>query len=183
MAVFHSNFCRKIAVLIIVIIILSILSSCFAGRDPETSAILSEMLSGAEDLPVGRMYTKKSSPGAEDYLSDDLLAALYGSGDAPDVFERVEGISLWTASGFSACEFAVFLCSSRRDTEEIADLCLGRIDIMRHFISSNSEKMSLDSSIKARLDTAKVTIIGRYVIMAVSDDAELVIKTAKAMIS
>lgn len=144
------------------------------------------MLSASKNLPVGRVYTTKSTPGSVDYLSSSLLGTLYGTSDAnyspKSVFSRTESISIWVSSGFYATEFAVFHCPNDKDAAEIADLCLSRIDSMRSFINANSQKLSLDET-KTTLDNAKVKIIGEYVIMAVCVEAEAAIEAAKEVIS
>ena len=179
----HIFFRRRRAVLIALLLLMPILSSCLIGNSPDTSAVLSEMQKTAGDLPAGNTYTTKSTPGAHDHLSESLLTALYGTNGYPEVFGRAESISLWISSGLHACEFAVFLCSNRRDTEEIADLCLGRIDTMQHFVNANSAKLSLEEASSANLKEATVAVVGRYVIMAVSSDAKSAVSAAKEMIS
>ena len=174
---------KTICALLSLIIIALFLTCCGKNNRPKTDAILCAMLSCAKELKAGTVYTTASSPGAPDYLSEGLLEALYGHGDFPDVLGRAESISLRASSGLYAEEFAVFLCRSRRDTEEIADLCLGRIDTIRYFINANSEKLSLDSDISAALDNAKVIISGHYVIMVVSKDPSVAIAAAKELIS
>lgn len=144
------------------------------------------MIAVSKNLPAGRVYTSKSSPGAVDYLSSSLLGMLYGtSGEnysPKSVFSRTESISIWVSSGFYATEFAVFHCKNDKDSAEIADLCLSRIDSMRSFINANSQKLSLEES-KITLDNAKVKIIGEYVIMAICEDSEAAIEAAKEVIS
>ncbi|MEE0969308.1 MAG: hypothetical protein U0M06_08075, partial [Clostridia bacterium] len=88
-----------------------------------------------------------------------------------------------TASGLYASEFAVFLCSSRRDTEEIADLCLARIDSMKLFLNLNSDKLSIAESSRRSAENAKVAIFGNFVVMAVSENAEMSINAARDLIS
>ncbi len=174
---------KTISVLLSIVIVSVLVTSCGRNDRPKTDAVLGAMLSCVNDLKAGTVYTTASSPGAPDYLSESLLEALYGHGDFPDVLGRAESISLRASSGLYAEEFAVFLCSSSRDTEEIADLCLGRIDTIRYFINANSEKLSLDANISVTLDNAKVIISGHYVVMAVSKDASIAIAAAKELIT
>ncbi|MBE6538301.1 MAG: hypothetical protein E7671_02420 [Ruminococcaceae bacterium] len=170
---------RRLACLLAFLLVLLLFSSCSAVSDVSSEHVLAAMISSAKDLPAGKIYTTASSPGAPDYLSQDLLTALYGSGDYPSVFERTREISIWTSSGLYAVEFAVFFCNTDRDTEEIADLCLGRIDDMRRFVNENSDKLSLEQSVIKGLDGAKVIIAKRCVIMAVHSSASIAIDAAK----
>lgn len=169
--------------LLSVFLLLPMLASCFGGKAPETSEVLSAMTSAQSSLPAGNYYTTKSSPGAPDYLSDSVFAALYGSGESPAVMKRTESVSAYISSGLYAFEMAVFLCVSERDTAEIADLCLSRIELMRTFYNTNARRLSLDMSAKENIDNAKVSIIGRYVIMAVCGDAKRAVEAAKDLIS
>ncbi|MBQ8005265.1 MAG: hypothetical protein IJ303_03025 [Clostridia bacterium] len=168
---------------LILLFSLLLLTACSVNKLPSAEEIVAEMLRSQSSLPIGKLYTKSSSPGAADYLSDSLLSALYGREELPDVFERAESIAIWTASGFDSCEFAVFLCKTKNDAEKIADLCLCRIDIMNHFIRSNTKKLSLDTQIINRIEKAKVDIAGRYVIMVLSDDTDSAIKAAKKIVA
>lgn len=175
---------RKMLILFLaLVILLSFFSSCRIGNAPKACDVLSEMLAAAKGLPVGSFYSSKSEKGASNYLSESLMTALYGTDSFPEVFARAEEIAVWLSSGIYACEFAVFLCSNRRDAEEISDLCLGRIDTMRHFINANSERLSLDPSGSENLKNAKVKVVGQYVIMAVWKDADISINAAKELIS
>ncbi len=157
--------------------------SCQKAEGPGSDEILKAMIKSAKDLKTGSVYTTLSSPGASDYLSDNLLLALYGRGQTPDVLKRTFSISLRTSSGLYAEEFAVFHCGSSRDREEIFELCLHRIDSICHFINANSQKLSLDSGINATIDNAKVIILGDYVIMALSKNSDAAIKAARELIS
>lgn len=172
----------KISFCTALILALTLLSSCFA-ENKDTSLIIKEMLSLSADLPAGRIYTTKSTPGAPDYLSESLLSALYGTDKYPRVFSRTESISIRLSSGLSTCEFAVFLCGTKKDAAEIADLCLGRLDTMRYFVKSNSQKLSLSDTNLTNIENGIVTIVGRYVIMVVSPNAEKAVDAAKEIIS
>lgn len=174
---------RLLVSLFLAICILPFFSSCNSQQDVSSADLLSAMLSASKNLPAGRIYTTKSTPGAPDYLSDDLLASLYGTDGYPSVFGRIKEISIWTCSGFYATEFAAFLCNTSVDAEEIADLCLGRIDDMRRFLNENSAKLSLDAYAVSGLNSAKVIITGRCVIMAVCADADTALNAAKEAIS
>lgn len=178
-----TSFHRKIFFIITLLLILPLISSCLMDRQYDTAKILEEMLKSEKSLPAGSRFTTKSSPGAPDHLSEGLLTALYGTDKLPEVFKRTEEISLWLSSGLQACEFGVFRCSDRRDAREIAELCLGRLDTMRHFINLNTDKLSLDLTSIKSLKNATVTIHGSYVIVAVSERADTAISAASAMIS
>lgn len=167
--------CAFLAVLLAVLC----LASCDTGGNVGASEVLRAMVNSQKSLPAGAYYTTKSSVGAPDYLSPSLLAALYGNGEMPPVMERAECAS-YISSGLYAYEFAVFACVSERDTAEIADLCLARIDAIRFFWNANAERLSLDTSQADGIAKARVIIKGRYVIMALSDDAERAARAAKA---
>lgn len=140
------------------------------------------MVSTQKDLPAGAYYTTESSVGAPDYLSPSLLGVLYGNGEMPGVMERVECAAAYISSGLYTSEFAVFVCYSERDTTEIADICLARIDIMRRFYNANAGQLPLDAKSKDKIAKAKVVKKGRYVIMALSDNPERAVEEAKSCI-
>ncbi len=166
-----------------VILFFALLTSCYSGKDISCSDILSEMSAAAGEMPSGRVYRTDSTPGASDYLSPSLLTALYGNGELPPVLTRVKSEALRASSGLFTCELAVFECNSRRDTEEVADLCLYRLDTIRHFLNLNSEKLGLSDKNFNAVQNGRVEIAGKYVFMAVCEDSEKAIRAAKAFIS
>ena len=161
------------------------LTSCEFGEIRSAEKVLYEMIRAEKDLPAGKIYSMKSTKGAPDYISESLLSALYGNGneELPQALERAEDMALRLSSGISCFELAVFLCPTVRDAREIADLCLARIDSMKHFFNANSEKLGIHESCAENIKNAKVTVVGRYAIMAVSPNAEECIKSAKNAIS
>ncbi len=173
---------KKILLSTYILLSLFLLSSCFGTTDMGTSEIVRAMLNTQSNLPAGKLYTTLSTPGAEDYLSSELLRALYGTEGSFDAFGNAAEIAIRAASGLHANEFAVFRCRSRRDAEEIADLCLARIDTIEHFIRLNSDVLGVPDSDLLSAENAKVTIYGKYVIMALSKDADAAIEAAKDII-
>ncbi len=174
---------HKIFILFISVFLVFWLSSCVGGETKTAEKVLLEMIRSEKSLPAGQIYSIKSSPGAPDYLSESLLGALYGDGSFPEALGRAEDIALRLSSGIYCFELAVFLCPTMRDAREVADLCLRRIDSMEHFLSANSEKLGIDPLCSENIKNAKVTVVGRYAIMAVSPNAEECIKGAKNAIS
>ena len=90
---------------------------------------------------------------------------------------------MWLTSGLYASEFAVFECASRRDLEGIAELCLNRIEKIKHLVRVNSDELGISDDIKNKLDGGKVMVIGNYVIMVLGEHEEGMIRTAKEIIS
>ncbi len=174
---------RRIIIYFLAILLTFGFSSCASGEPKSAERVLMEMIRAEKNLPAGKIYTHKSSMGAPDYISESLLAALYGDGALPEVLGRVEDMALRLSSGLCCFELAVFLCPTVRDAREIADLCLGRIDSMEHFVNANYEKLGISPSCAENIKNAKVTVVGRYAIMAVSLNAEECIKGAKNVIS
>ena len=159
------------------------LFSCGAGEPMSAQKVLTAMLSAEKELPAGKTYLLKSSKGSPDYISESLLAALYGGTAFPEAHGRTEDMALRLSSGLCCFEMAVFLCPTVRDAREIADLCLGRIDSMEHFVNANSEKLGISPLSVENLKKARVNVVGRYVIMAVSPNADEAVKGAKNAIS
>lgn len=175
----------KILMVFLAFLLTFAFTSC-SSKDPiSAEKVLSEMIRAEKDLPAGKIYSMKSSMGAPGYISESLLSALYGdgSGKIPEVMGRAEDMAFRISSGFCCFELAVFLCPTARDAREIADLCLGRIDSMEHFLNANSEKLGISESCRENIRNAQVTVVGRYAVMAVSPNAGECIKGAKNAIS
>jgi hypothetical protein len=54
---------------------------------------------------------------------------------------------------------------------------------MEHFFNANSEKLGIAPVCQENIKNAKVSVVGRYAIMAVSPNADECIKGAKNIIS
>ena len=173
---------RRIAFIFLSFLLALGLTSCNAGEQRSAENVLFEMLRAEKELPAGKIYTMKSSKGAPDYISESLLASLYGEGKLPDVMSQAEDMAFRLSSGFNCFELAVFLCPTARDAREVASLCLGRIDIMEHFVNANSDKLGISDACAENIKNARVTVVGRYVLMAISPNAEECIKNAKKLV-
>ena len=68
------------------------------------------------------------------------------------------------------CELAVFRCKTADGTDAIAAMCLRRLDFLKnHRINQSGEA-------DAYLDSARVTVWGRWVIFTVSSDPDAALR-------
>ena len=155
---------------------------CCGGSVP-SERVLSEMLKASSSLPSGKTYTTDSSPGSGDHLSESLFSSMFFEDADVSVYGRIKTGAVWLSSGLFAAEAAVFECNSRRDLEEISDLCFRRIENIKRLVNANSDSLGISEAAKAKLAGAKVSIIGRYVIMVIDEHSDEMIEAAKEIIS
>ncbi len=132
------------------------LVSC--GSRPTPEAVLQDICAALPALPDGRVYFLSAPEDDARHPSDALLATLYGNGALPPVLDEVEDAAFYLAYT-GQCEFAVFRCRSRAATEEVAALCLSRIDLLRR-----------NAVEPEALESACVVTRGRWVLLSVCSD-------------
>lgn len=133
--------------------------------------VLDAMIGAEIGLPAGQIYLASAPEDGEAYLSPDLTAALYGQGEPPWQLALVEDYGMWLSSAQHPCEFAVFRCYARSDTDEIAAMCTSRLaDLRAHY---------KDSQYASYLQNAQVVVIGKYVLLLISADAQHALNTAR----
>lgn len=132
---------KQVAVLVLLLPAL-LLPSC-GTREVDTAAVLESMIraDAEHEIQTGVIYRKDSSPGSPDYLSERLLASLYGEGVCPEVFERVTGACIFLCSREAGTELAVFACLTPADAEEIASLCRVRAKKLKYHLGGESETL------------------------------------------
>lgn len=136
----------KQTLILLFIFIITVASVSCAEKEIDTAEVVRAMMNSDCELPTGILYRKDSSPGSPDYLSESLLASLYGSGESPDVFERVNSGCVFLTSGKTITEFSVFACVSVADAEEIASLCRRRGRILKYNIDGEFSAFVYDKN-------------------------------------
>lgn len=172
---------KKVVWFSICLFVLLVLASCSQGEAVSPRRIVQKMADAEDSLPAGVIYTSESTLGAPDYLSSEMLEIMYGNGEYPTVFDRVESAAIRLSSFARPGEFAVFRCKNTADTGELAELCFSRIHSLKQLVNGNVEKNGF-GAYKIDDETAAVSIVGKYVIMAVSPDAKRSVSIAREML-
>ena len=150
---------------------IAVLSSLFAAcTKPKASPedILNLLTNEEAQLPTGRIYSSEAPEGSDGFLSEDILTVSYGF---PESFDGLSSAAIRLSSYFHPCEFAVFLCKSANDAEDVALFCRNRIDTLRKYTSSSAELCSMSTEEYSRyINNAAVVISGRYVALIISSD-------------
>ena len=155
--------------------------SCGEDTNVSPGRVLLEMTKNAGRLPFGVVYSTESSPGSPDFLSESVLQSVFGEGECPEVMKRLNGAAIRLSSGFSASEFAFFICHSKNDAYEVADLCIKRIDRILYFARSTGGRY-LGESDMSEIEGAYVEIVGNCVFMAVCSDGRGAVERGKSVI-
>ena len=154
---------RKLRVLLLALSILLLLCAC--AKEQATAAQVLDALVKAEiGLPAGQIYLSAAPEDDASYLSPDLVAALYGEGELPWQLSLLEDYGLFLSTAQHPCEFAVFRVRARSDTDDVAAMCLSRLDALRiHY--KNTQYASYTQN-------ARVVVIGKYVLLLISSDPD-----------
>ena len=163
--------------------------------DVSALEVLEAMVAAASSA-AGNVYVLPSSPSAEQLsdtsaqgavrariASDALLVAAFGKSELSNedhdfssfLYALVDDGALRFSTGDAPCEYAVFHCVSRSGTEHVTALLLERKEALR--------RQYRDSEHAPSVEQAQVVVIGRYVVLALCDDAEVAVEAAKEIIT
>jgi hypothetical protein len=145
---------------------------------------------------AGDVYVLPNSPSAEQPLStptqgvarariasDALLVAAFGESELSNedndfsfyLCPLVDDGALRFSTGNVPCEYVVFHCISRTDTEHVATLLLERKEALR--------RQYRDGEYAPSVEQAQVVVIGKYVVLALCDDVETAVAAAESAIA
>ena len=164
---------RKLRAPLLILSILLLLCSC--AKEHATAAQVLDALVKAEiGLPAGQIYLSAAPEDDASYLSPDLVAALYGEGELPWQLSLLEDYGLFLSTAQHPCEFAVFRVRARSDTDDVAAMCLSRLDALRiHY---------KDTQYASYTQNARVVVIGKYVLLLISSDTEHALRAAQRVL-
>ena len=153
----------------------SMLLLCSCAKEHANAAqVLSALIDAEIGLPAGQIYLSAASEDDASYLSPDLMAALYGEGELPWQLSLLEDYGLFLSTAQHPCEFAVFRVRARSDTDDVAAMCLTRLDTLRiHY---------RDTQYASYTPNARVVVIGKYVLLLISSDTEHALRAAERVI-
>lgn len=126
------------------------------------------------DIPAGRIYDLRAAEGNEEYLEDRVINSLFGDGSSPPMREGWLDLALFLPTSAHPCELAVFLCNTPDTATDTARLLCRRLDTIK--------SAKNDTEYSAMLSLAAVTVIGNYVLLTISKDPALAVRTARGMI-
>lgn len=149
---------------------LILLSGC-GSQQASVESVLLTLTEAEVGLPAGQAYLASAQEDEVCYLPPDLTAALYGQGEPPWQLALVEDYGMWLSSAQHPCEFAVFRCYARSDTDVVAAMCTSRLDDLRAHYK--------DSQYASYLQNAQVVVIGKYVLLLISADAQHALNMAR----
>lgn len=171
------------------------LASCQAKADAGALEVLEAMMA-AESSAAGNVYVVPNSPSAEQLLntstqgvarariaSDALLIAAFGESELSNednnfsshLCTLVDDGALRFSTGNVPCEYVVFHCISRSDTEHVSALLLERKEALR--------RQYRDGEYAPTVQQAQVAVIGKYVVFALCDDVETALDAAASAIA
>lgn len=137
-----------------------LLCGCTAAASTED--ILTAMCDSQAFLPAGQICRMEALSKEAQQDEAELLAVLYGGGELPAEFAVINSFGIRLSSFAEPYEIAVFRCVSARDAYDVAQMCLRRIERLR--VSCRETEYA------PLADSARVSLCGKYVLMAICDD-------------
>ena len=164
---------KRIAAIFFAIFTFLTLASCQERKAVPCRDVLTHMMDNEVDLPAGRVYSSNAEGGSDEFLPDSLISALFCNGSMPKIAEGWLDCALFLSLNEHPCELAVVYCQDRDTALDTAKLLNTRIGEVKKQKGEQYAQM---------LDSAKVTVIGNYAVMAISTDSENAISKAKKAI-
>lgn len=149
------------------------LSAC-SRHSPAPEQVLCALVEAEIGLPPGQIYLSDAEAHEGVYISDDMISSLYGNGELPWQLSLVQDYGIFLSSAQHPCEFAAFLCYSRSDTDQVATMCHARLDALRAHYNG--------TDYASYMQNARVAVVGRYVLLLVSSDADHAIDAARRVL-
>jgi len=174
---------RRLCLLWLSVVLVIHLAACSWGSAPPPAArevlaaMQDAMVSSAQPLPDGRVYTRAADPDSPAYLTDVLFAALYGEA-ARGLFEAdgdavapVSDAAVYLSLAAYPCELAVFRCSDTRTAATVAGLCQSRLDTLARGYAATEW-----AELAAR---GRVSVKDCFVLMVLCDDPARTLAAAR----
>ncbi len=176
---------RRLRVTILIFCIMLLSVSC-AGEQASAAQVLDALVDSEIGLPAGQIYLSGAQEHDAAYLSPDLMAALYGQGEPPWQLSLIEDYGFYLSTAQHPCEFAVFRTYARSDTDEVAAMCLTRLDALRTYYKDTPYATQYATQHATQyayyLENARVVVMGNYVLLLISSDTEHAIGAAKRVL-
>lgn len=158
---------RVLLFLLISAALLCTLSACKEKELPSCREVTAALTEAELDLPAGKIYSSSAAAGEEGYITEELLAALYGEGKLPRVSRGWIEYSFFLPTKEIGREFAVILCDSHYTAEDTARLLCRRASLLC------GDKTEEDS---------RVIVCGNFVCLIVSKDPEAAAKLFTSLV-
>ena len=146
-----------------------LLGSCAAFSKADPADLLEQMCRSQVSLPAGKCYVRSAPQDSDGRLTDDLLAVTFGNGFLPPELDEVSDAAVFFSYAH-ASELAVFRCKTTDGTDAVAAMCLRRLDFLK------SHRTEGDPLADQCLDRARVTVMGRWVILTVTSDPDAALR-------
>ena len=148
------------------------LACCAPSTCATPAELLAAMCEVERPLPAGRVYVRSAPQDSDSHPCDEMLTVTFGNGHFPPEMDQVADVAVYL-SFTHPCELAVFRCKTADGTDAVAAMCLRRLDFLRN------HRTDQGSEADAYLESACVTVWGRWVIFTVSSDPDAALRAAR----
>lgn len=166
---------RVVTLLFVPVLLLTLLPACRSSSPPPDAQTILTSMQSIGTWPTGRVYSRSAAPDSADYLSDDLFSALFGpavrgwlSEDEDGTPPPLSDAALFLSAAPHPAEIAVLRCTDMSAALSAVAICRDRLDLLR--------RTWADTAYAAWADAGVVTITGNYVLLAVTPEAEEVLR-------
>ena len=140
------------------------LNACSPTSPKNAAEVLQAICREETDLPSGKVFLYGLSDEMHPTLTEDMLTALYGDGDLPPAIDEADAAACYLSYAHPF-ELSLFCAKSVDGAHALAEMLLRRADRIRALYG--------DPTYGTYLENTKVTDIGRWVLLSVTENASI----------
>ena len=152
----------KVLFICCLLLTLALLLGGCGGAQVSPAEVLDAMCATQKPLPAGKILIRSLPQENDRHLSDTLLAVTFGNGSLPPALDGVRDAACFF-SYTQPCELAVFLCNSNNAAQNVAKMCLRRLDLLK-------VQYAHDAANQDCFENAAVVVRGKWVVLCVAPD-------------
>ena len=161
------------AIFLSLLLVFLSLPSCQKQEYTDCRQLLDILTEAEISLPSGKYYSLSAKEGDDEFLSDSLISALYGSNALSKISEGWIDCSLYISFLEDPREFAIIYCKNKDYANDTARLLCARL---------SGIKAATDTKYSKMIEEACVSVVGNYAILIISSDSATGFKALKRSI-
>ncbi len=135
--------------------------------------ILASVTQELSELPAGHVRILGAPEYDPHYLPISLLRIMLASSEQFDEEDKISELALYLGDTEELCEIAVFCTDSSSSAEDIAELCAKRLNMLQSTPSLSKENKEIAKK-------SRIVLSGRYLLYAVSKNADEIADTFRS---
>ncbi len=151
--------------LFLIILILSLSLVACSQSTKSAEQLLASVTQELTELPAGHVRILGTPEYDPHYLPISLLRIMLASSEHFEEENKISELALFLSDTEELCEIAVFCADSSSSAEDIAELCIKRVNMLKSSPSLSKENKEIAKN-------SRIILHGRYLLYAVSENAD-----------